>query len=103
VPVFGVVENMSYFVCPHCGERTDIFGHGGARAAAEALGLEFLGEVPLDAETRTAGDEGVPITESRPESPQAKAFMALAEKVAARCSVLSFMEDVGAPAAEGVG
>jgi ATP-binding protein involved in chromosome partitioning len=103
VPVFGVVENMSYFVCPHCGERTDIFGHGGARTAADELGLEFLGEIPLDAETRSAGDQGVPITESHPESPQAKAFMALAEKVAARCSVLSFMEDVGAPAAGGAG
>jgi len=102
VPVFGVVENMSYFVCPHCGERTDIFGHGGARAAAEDLGLEFLGEVPLDAQTRAAGDEGVPITESQPDSPQAKAFVALAEKVAARCSVLALMADVGAAAAGGV-
>ena len=96
VPIFGVVENMSYFVCPHCGERTDVFGHGGARAAADELGLEFLGEVPLDAKTRAGGDEGVPITESEPDSPQAEAFMALAEKVAARCSVLAFMEDIGA-------
>jgi ATP-binding protein involved in chromosome partitioning len=92
VPIFGVIENMSYFLCPHCGERTDIFGHGGARAAAEELGLEFLGEVPLDSQTRAGGDTGVPITESHPESPQAKAFMALAEKVAARCSVLAFAE-----------
>jgi ATP-binding protein involved in chromosome partitioning len=96
VPVFGVVENMSYFVCPHCGERTDIFGHGGARAAAQELGLEFLGEIPLDAQTRAAGDEGVPIIQSQPDSLQAEAFMALAEKVAGRCSVLGFMEDVGA-------
>ncbi len=103
VPVFGVVENMSYFECPHCGERTDIFGHGGARAAADDLGLEFLGEVPLDAPTRAAGDDGVPISESQPESPQAKAFVALAERIAARCSVLAFMEDVGAAAGEGEG
>jgi ATP-binding protein involved in chromosome partitioning len=96
VPVFGLVENMSYFVCPHCGERTEIFGHGGARAAAEELGLEFLAEIPLDAKTRAAGDEGVPITESQPGSLQAEAFMALAEKVAARCSVLGFVEDVDA-------
>jgi ATP-binding protein involved in chromosome partitioning len=102
VPVFGVVENMSYFVCPHCGERTDVFGHGGARAAAESLGLEFLGEIPLDAQTRAAGDEGVPTTESQPDSPQAEAFMALAEKVAARCSVLALMGDVGAAAGGGV-
>jgi ATP-binding protein involved in chromosome partitioning len=101
VPVFGMVENMSYFACPHCGERTDIFGHGGARAAAEDLGLEFLGEVPLDAQTRAAGDEGVPMTESQPDSPQAKAFMALAEKVAARCSVLGFMETAGVAAGGG--
>jgi ATP-binding protein involved in chromosome partitioning len=101
VPIFGVVENMSYFVCPHCGELTDIFGHGGARAAAEELGLEFLGEIPLDAQTRVAGDEGVPITESQPDSPQAKTFMALAEKVAARCSVLAFMEDAGVVAGGG--
>jgi ATP-binding protein involved in chromosome partitioning len=96
VPIFGIVENMSYFVCPHCGERTDIFGHGGARAAAEDLGLEFLGEVPLDAQTRAAGDEGVPITESQPDSLQARAFTALAEKVAARCSVLALTEDADA-------
>ena len=96
VPIFGLVENMSYFVCPHCGERTDIFGHGGARATAEELGLEFLGEIPLDAQTRAASDEGVPIIQSQPDSPQAEAFMTLAEKVAARCSVLGFMENVGA-------
>lgn len=101
VPIFGMVENMSYFACPHCGERTDIFGHGGAQAAAEDLGLEFLGEVPLDAQTRAAGDEGAPITEFQPDSPQAKVFMALAEKVAARCSVLAFMEDVGVAAGGG--
>ena len=98
VPIFGLVENMSYFVCPHCGERTDIFGHGGARAAADELGLEFLGEVPLDTQTRAGGDEGMPITESQPDSPQAQAFMALAEKVAARCSVLAFTEDADAQA-----
>ena len=101
VPIFGVVENMSYFACPHCGERTDIFGHGGARAAAEDLGLEFLGEVPLDAQTRAAGDEGAPVTEFQPDSPQAKAFMALAEKVAARCSVLAFMEEESVAAGGG--
>jgi ATP-binding protein involved in chromosome partitioning len=90
VPVFGVVENMSYFVCPHCGERTEIFGHGGGRKAAEELGLEFLGEIPLDPKTRLAGDEGVPIVESDPASPQAEAFMSVAKQVAARCSTLQF-------------
>ena len=90
VPVFGVVENMSYFLCPHCGERTEIFGHGGGQRAAEELGLEFLGEIPLDIKTREAGDKGVPIVESDTDSPQAQAFMRVAELVAARCSVLQF-------------
>ena len=90
VPVIGVVENMSYFLCPHCSERTEIFGHGGARKAADELGLEFLGEIPLDVKTRVAGDQGVPIVESDPDSSQAKAFMAVAEQVAARCSILQF-------------
>lgn len=90
VPVFGVIENMSYFVCPHCGERSDIFGHGGGRTAAEELGLEFLGEIPLDLKTRQGADTGVPIVESAPDSSQAQAFLRVAEQVAARCSVLQF-------------
>jgi ATP-binding protein involved in chromosome partitioning len=94
VPVFGIVENMSYFIAPDTGARYDIFGHGGAREAAEELGLEFLGEVPLTQETREAGDAGVPITEYAPDSGQAQAFMAIAEKIAARCSVQSFLEEV---------
>lgn len=90
VPIFGVVENMSYFVCPHCGDKTDIFGHGGARQAAEDLGLEFLGELPIDPATRIGADEGVPIVVSAPESPQAAAFLDVAKQVAARCSVLEY-------------
>ena len=90
VPVFGVIENMSYFVCPHCDERTEIFGHGGGRKAAEELGLEFLGEIPLDLKTRVGADTGVPIVESDPDSLQGQAFMRVAEQVAARCSTLQF-------------
>jgi len=90
VPVFGVIENMSYFHCPHCDERSEIFGHGGGRKAAEELGLEFLGEIPLDIKTRQGADSGVPITESEPDSPQAQAFLRVAEQVAARCSTLQF-------------
>jgi ATP-binding protein involved in chromosome partitioning len=90
VPVFGVVENMSYFVCPHCGERTEIFGHGGGRRAADELGLEFLGEIPLDPKTREGADQGVPIVQGEPDSPQAQAFMRVAEQVAARCSTLQY-------------
>ena len=90
VPVFGVIENMSYFICPHCGDRTEIFGHGGARSAADDLGLEFLGELPLDPATRQAADAGEPIVVAQPESPQAAAFIDVAKQVAARCSVLEF-------------
>ena len=90
VPIFGVIENMSYFACPHCGERTEIFGHGGARLAAEDLGLEFLGELPIDPATRRGGDEGEPIVVSAPESAQAAAFIDVARQVAARCSVLEY-------------
>ena len=90
VPVFGVIENMSFFLCPHCNDRTEIFGHGGGSKAADELGLEFLGEIPLDVETRVGGDTGVPIVESMPDSSQAQAFMNVAEQVAARCSTLQF-------------
>jgi ATP-binding protein involved in chromosome partitioning len=88
VPVFGIVENMSYFVCPCCGERTDIFGHGGARAAADELGLDFLGEIPIETNVRSGGDEGNPIVAADPESPAARALTAVAERVAAKLSVL---------------
>jgi ATP-binding protein involved in chromosome partitioning len=81
VPILGVVENMSYFLCPHCGARTDVFAHGGARHEAERLGVPFLGEVPLDIAIRSSSDDGRPIVASEPESPQAQAFRAIARKV----------------------
>jgi len=68
VPVLGIVENMSYFECPKCGERSEIFGHGGARLEAEKLGMDFLGEVPLDMEVRLRSDQGQPIVVSKPDS-----------------------------------
>ena len=68
VPVFGVVENMSYFACPHCGQRSDIFDHGGARREAARFGVEFLGEVPLDIRIRETSDGGHPIVASDPGS-----------------------------------
>ena len=74
VPILGVVENMSYFACPHCGERTDIFRRDGGVTTSEKLGTRFLGEIPLDAEVCTAGDLGVPIVASHPDSPQSQAF-----------------------------
>ncbi|MBI2760743.1 MAG: Mrp/NBP35 family ATP-binding protein [Chloroflexi bacterium] len=88
VPVFGIVENMSYFICPNCEYRHEIFGHGGARDAAEETGLDFLGEVPLDTRVRSGGDSGMPVTVADPDSPAAKAFTAIAERVAAKLSVL---------------
>ncbi len=91
VPVFGIIENMSYFIAPDTGNRYEIFGHGGARNAAEEHGLEFHGEIPLDPSTRESGDAGVPITEAQPDSPIAQAFTVVAEKIAARCSVQSYL------------
>ena len=81
VPVLGIIENMSYFLCPHCGERSDIFSHGGARREAERLGTDFLGEVPLDLAIRETSDEGRPITVSQPDSPYAQTFRDIAAKV----------------------
>ncbi|MDX1389660.1 MAG: Mrp/NBP35 family ATP-binding protein, partial [Acidobacteriota bacterium] len=81
VPVLGIVENMSTFVCPHCGERTDIFGHGGGRAEARRLEVPFLGEIALDAAVRDTGDCGEPIVSARPESTSAESFLAVAGEV----------------------
>jgi len=86
VPVLGIIENMSYFLCPHCGERSEIFSHGGARREAERLGCEFLGEVPLDLAIRETSDEGRPITVSDPGSPYALLFREIATKVWAKVS-----------------
>lgn len=80
-PILGVVENMSYFCCPHCHHRTDLFGHGGARAEAERAGVPFLGEIPLLAAIRASGDEGTPIVLSAPDSEAALAYTALAASV----------------------
>jgi len=84
VPVLGIVENMSYFLCPHCGGRSDIFNHGGARKAAEAMGVDFLGEVPLDMAIRETSDAGRPIVVSDPDSPHSAAYRAIAEKLWAK-------------------
>jgi ATP-binding protein involved in chromosome partitioning len=95
VPVFGIIENMSYFLCPHCSERTEIFGHGGAQETAKKLGLDFLGEVPLDTQVRVGSDEGVPIVAQEPDSPVTQVFMLIAERIAARTSVQGFFEKTG--------
>jgi ATP-binding protein involved in chromosome partitioning len=81
VPVLGIIENMSYFVCGKCGERHEIFGHGGAREEAERLGVPFLGEVPLDMEVRARSDAGEPIVAGVPQGPHAAIFRTIADKV----------------------
>ena len=81
VPVLGIVENMSYFLCPHCGGRSEIFSHGGAREEARRLGTEFLGEVPLDPAIRETSDSGRPITISEPLHPQALVFRGMASRI----------------------
>ena len=81
VPVLGIVENMSYFLCPKCGDRSEIFGHGGAREEAERLGVPFLGEVPLHLDIRTTSDSGQPIVASQPDSPHAKIYKNIAGRV----------------------
>jgi ATP-binding protein involved in chromosome partitioning len=87
IPLLGVIENMSYFVCGHCQERTDIFGNGGGRHMAEDLGIPFLGEVPIDTRVRAGGDEGQPIVAAAPDAPAALAFLDLASRVAAQVSI----------------
>jgi ATP-binding protein involved in chromosome partitioning len=81
VPVLGIVENMSYFQCPHCGTRSDIFGHGGARHEAERLGVPFLGEIPLHIDIRATSDSGNPVVVSAPDGPHAAIYRAIAGAV----------------------
>ncbi len=83
VPITGVIENMSSFVCPGCGKETQIFGHGGVKAAAAKMNLPFLGEIPIDLAIREGGDAGKPLVEAHPESPQAKAFLDMVGKLKA--------------------
>jgi ATP-binding protein involved in chromosome partitioning len=81
VPVLGVVENMSYFLCPECGTRSDIFGHGGARHEAERLGVPFLGEVPLHMTIRETSDAGLPVVATEPDGPHAAIYREIAARV----------------------
>jgi ATP-binding protein involved in chromosome partitioning len=89
VPVLGIVENMSYHRCAHCGQREDIFGHGGARAASERAQIPFLGEVPLHTAIRVNSDAGQPVALGNGDTPGAQAFREVAERLAARVSVLN--------------
>jgi ATP-binding protein involved in chromosome partitioning len=90
IPPIGIIENMSYFVCPACRHEADIFGHGGGEQMATELGIPFIGRVPIYQPIREGSDTGVPLVVSEPDSPAAKAFMAAAERTAAQVSIASF-------------
>jgi ATP-binding protein involved in chromosome partitioning len=89
VPVLGIIENMSTFICPHCGEATDIFKKDGGKKTADLLGTAFLGAIPLDPKIVLGGDAGVPITVAEPDGPHAEAFRQVAAAVAAEAARLS--------------
>ncbi len=82
--VFGIVENMSYFLCPNCGDRSDIFGHGGAREIAAKLEIDFLGEIPLHMDIRETSDSGTPIVVHNPDSPHTAIYLDIARKIQAK-------------------
>ncbi len=84
VPVLGIVENMSFYCCPNCGHREELFGHGGAKAEAERLGVEFLGELPLKLAIRELADAGTPIVAARPETEEAKSYQRIAARLRAK-------------------
>jgi Mrp family chromosome partitioning ATPase len=90
VPIIGVVENMSYFVCPHCGERTQIFSSGGGKKVAASRGVDYLGEIPLGLAVREGSDEGTPVVASKPGSPEAQVFAELAFRIAGMLSILAY-------------
>ena len=92
VTPLGLIENMSWYVCPSCGHRHEIFSHGGAESAAKRLGVPFLGAIPLEEGIREDADSGTPVVISRPESAGAKAFVEIASQVAARTSIQSFRQ-----------
>jgi len=90
IPTLGLIENMSHFVCAGCGREADIFGKGGGARLAEELSVPFLGHVPLQEPVRSAGDAGVPIVISDPDSAPSRAIMAAAERVAQQVSIASY-------------
>jgi ATP-binding protein involved in chromosome partitioning len=94
VPMLGLVENMSHFVCPGCGEESDIFGKGGGETLAEELTVPFLGRIPIYEPIRVGGDTGVPITIGEPQSAPAKAFRSAAERLAAQLSIASYKRPI---------
>jgi ATP-binding protein involved in chromosome partitioning len=94
-PILGIIENMSAYVCPHCGKQDDVFGSGGARKTAERLGIPFLGAIPLATVIRETSDTGKPVVLSQPDSPAAKAFLSVAERLAAQVSIRAMQGEAG--------
>lgn len=94
-PILGIVENMSHYVCSHCGHEDDIFGTGGAQKVSEQMKIPFLGKIPLSTAIRTYSDQGKPVVLADPESEQAKAFIQAAEKLAAQVSIQNMSEELG--------
>jgi ATP-binding protein involved in chromosome partitioning len=95
IPLLGIVENMSYFVCPHCSQPTEIFSRGGGRKLAEMYGVPFLGELPLAPEIRSASDEGVPLVIAAPDSEAAARYRQIAETLAAQISIQNYSATAG--------
>ena len=87
VPVIGIIENMSYFVCSHCGQRENIFDNGGGKRTADELNVPFLGEIPIDTEIRVGGDQGTPIVTAKPDAPNAQIIRQIARNMAAQISI----------------
>jgi ATP-binding protein involved in chromosome partitioning len=94
VPTLGLIENMSYFICPNCRHESDIFGKGGGERLAQHLGVPFIGQIPIYEPIRAGGDSGVPIVVADPESPAARAFLSAAEQLAAQVSIASYERPV---------
>ncbi|HBR17797.1 MAG: hypothetical protein A3G39_10580 [Deltaproteobacteria bacterium RIFCSPLOWO2_12_FULL_43_16] len=92
VPILGIVENMSFFQCPHCGEKTEIFSHGGGEKTSQRYNVPLLGKIPIDPHIREGGDSGKPIVVAEPSSPQTEAFIKISETVAAKISMLDMCE-----------
>jgi ATP-binding protein involved in chromosome partitioning len=97
IPIFGIVENMSYYTCPACGHHDDIFSHGGGKRLAEEQGIDFLGELPIDAKVRFGGDAGVPVIVAAPDSEHAHRFMDIASKVAVKAAQKTLAEGRRSP------
>ncbi len=97
IPTLGIIENMSYYACPGCGDEADLFGRGGGERVAAEMNVPFLGQIPLYAPIRVGSDTGVPIVSAEPDSPAGQAFLRIAEQAAAQVSIASYREPVGAP------